>query len=216
MIVLEILFWFLIGLLALILLVLVTPVSAFLSMQDKFSVKVFVWGIPVFSSARKKSKKPISAVKQRKKEEHALKKKVKKAHKPKKENIWQRSTEKYGFADSVKGFGNLAMSVLNKAVRVLRHIHFRKLKFQLNVASSDAAQTAIHYGIVCSVVYPLFERLISISDCKAKKIDINADFNHPKSSIQFSVAVRTQPIWFLILGLSALRVYKKWERDFLE
>ncbi len=216
MIVLQILLWLFVGIIALVLLVLLAPVSVMLSLQDKFSAKVSVFGIPVFSTARKRPKKEKTEKQQQKKQVRTQKKDEKKAQKPKKKNIWQRATEQHEFADTVKGFGSLALAILKKAMRIFKHIHFRKFRFRLDYGTPDAAQTAIQYGVICSVVYPVLERLFAISDCKAKQIDINADFNHPKSMFQFSVAVRTQPIWFVIIGLSALRVYKKWERDFLE
>ncbi len=210
MIFLRILFWFLIAVLGLILVILLLPVSVFVSYDHAFICKIKLFNISVFSTEKKQKKNKETPQKK------AAQKKPSKSGKAKKENAFKHIYHELGFSDSVRAFSRLLRTILQKNAWILKRIRFRDLRLIWDVCSADAAQTAILYGVVCSTVYPVIELLFSIIDCKAKNIDISADFNHSKNKINFSLAVCLQP-WMLLIGfISGYFSYKKWRRDLHE
>lgn len=69
------------------------------------------------------------------------------------------------------------------------------LNLNIDVASDDAATTAMYYGSICAVVYPAVGLLNGIIPIKKQNICINADYSQNNTSVQFEL--------FL-----SLRVYK--------
>ncbi len=211
MIFLRILFWVLIAVLGLIFLILLLPVSVFVSYDHSLICKIKLFNISVFSTEKKQKKSKKTPQKKT-----VIKKQTSKSGKAKKENAFKQVYNELGFSDSVRAFFRLFRTILQKNAWILKRIRFRDLRLIWDVCGSDAAQTAILYGVVCSAVYPVIELLFSIIDCKAKNIDISADFNHSKNKINFSLAVCLRP-WMLLIGfISGYFSYKKWRRDLHE
>ena len=144
-------------------------------------------------------------------EEKEEKEENKESPKEKKPNFFKKVYDKLGFADSIRYFAGLLKLLLKKIGWILKKIKVRNLKFRMAVAASDAAQTAILYGEVCSVVYPVLSMLMSVIDCKVKKIDVSADFVHSSPSFSVSFAVKAKPIQLIIAVLTGLWEYKKYK-----
>ncbi len=201
MIFLWILLWILIAILLLLFLVLFLPFSVKLSYDTEFSAKIYFCKIRIFSTD--KSKKAS-----KKENKHKFKDKQKQP-KEKKKNIFLEAKDKLGFKGAVHYFGEIAKVLLDKLKWALKHIKFKDFRLNVTIASDNAANTAIRYGTVCSVAYPLLSFLFNVSDCKAKAVDISADFDEKKCKFGFSVVIRAKLIFMLVAALKILLQYKK-------
>ena len=93
----------------------------------------------------------------------------------------------------------------------LRHIKITRLCLGINVATDDAALTAIYYGAVCSAVYPILSLLDSLSNIAFKQIDIRADFESAKPDFAFSARVKLRLFFLLAAALAALAEFNKFK-----
>ena len=185
------------ALLLLIALVLLLPVSVDLSYKEDFSVKVKFLNIKVFPFKEKKQTKKAD----------------KSEGTPKKTNqfktSFQKLKEKHGFSGAVKEIFAFLKDCLKHIGGFLKTVKFRKVMLNLVVAESDAFKTAIKYGEVCSVAYPVLSALESKANIKYKKIDIKSDFNAQKGEFNFSFTCKLQIIFLII---TTFRVYKEYKK----
>ena len=93
-------------------------------------------------------------------------------------------------------------SLCAKFVKLVKHLRFRKLEFDLTVATDDAAKTAIVYGSVCSVVYSICGMLASAYDFNPKKVNVSADFSTDKMSLKVNTVIKIRVIYILKFALS--------------
>lgn len=200
MIFLWILLWFFIAVLLLLLLVLFLPFSLKLSYDKDFVAKIYFCGLRLFTTENMEKDG---------KKENKHKFKDKEKPKEKKKNIFLEAKEKLGFMGAVGYFGKIAKMLLNKLKWVLKHISFSQFRLNAVIASDDAANTAIRYGTVCCVAYPLLSYLFNISGCKAKEVNISADFDEKKCKFGFSCVVRAKLFFLAIAALKILFQYKK-------
>ena len=171
----------------LLIVLLFLPVKVIVRFDKEVSVKVKLAFLPVYqidSSKHSKSGQPPEKPETKTEE--------------KKENIFGQVFQKEGFKDGIKLLFDFAGKLLKKMKKLLRHIVFDQLIFNLSVASEDAAQTAILYGEVCSAAYPFFSLLDHFSNVKYKEINISSDFTSKKTDFSFSAMIRTR-LWFLLL-----------------
>jgi hypothetical protein len=79
-------------------------------------------------------------------------------------------------------------------------------KFSLNFAISeeDAAQTAVQYGKICAVVYPLIKILSTGKKWKNFEVHIFPDFKEEKSRIKFYTKLRLRLGRILFWGFKLL------------
>lgn len=184
-----------------LLLLLLLPVSVHLRLDEQFSLRVRYAGIPVYSYPGKPGRE-----KKKKKE----KKSAKLGEAPAaKENYFQKLRRERGWTGAVRQLCRIAGLLLRKLRWFVRRLKFRAFRFRLVVATADAAETAVDYGIVCSAVYPVLTGLFTLTDCKAKQIDISADFDHTNPQLEFSFSVGTRLLTALIAVLSGFRELKK-------
>ena len=130
------------------------------------------------------------------------------AQKNTEKSLFQKLQEKRGFKGAVKELFSFFGSVLNPLKRFLKFIKFKNIKVSLSVAGEDAAKTAIDYGIVCSIVYPVLSLFDSILNVKYKSIDIRSDFEGKKSSFNFELSIKISLIFILIFGYKIFKEYK--------
>ena len=96
--------------------------------------------------------------------------------------------------------------IISKFGNAAKHIRVRKCYLTVNVASSDPANTAVEYGLVCSVVYPAVSGFQELLKWHRKKtvISVNSDFCSEKPSIDIDLKIKLR-LWFIIkLGLGIL------------
>lgn len=183
--------------LIILLLLLLLPVTGDIEFDGEFKLILRVLGIKVYSSDKDKKKSKKKSKEPPNKEQPSQKK-----------SKFDELKEKYGFTGAVKYGAKLINLTLKRIAWFIKRLHFRKFTLLITVASDNAAKTGIEYGIVCTAVYPIITYLETNADFKAKKIDINADFDVTNPDIKFSVSIKTGIIMAVFTIVSALRQYK--------
>lgn len=184
-------------LLLLIALILLLPVSVDLNYKEDFSFKVKFLNIKVFPLKEKKQNKKTDKPQSNAKKDNQLK------------TSFQKLKEKYGFSGAIKEIFAFLKECLKHLGGFLKTVKFRKVKLNLVVAESDAFKTAIKYGEVCAVVYPVLSYLESKANIKYKKIDVKSDFNAQKGEFDFSLTAKLQIIFLIITATKLYKEYKK-------
>lgn len=185
------------GIILLIALLLILPIAARIDFKDDFFVKIKYLGITVYKITPDE-------------EEQMPNEKAKKTENPKEKQkgLFTKLTEKHGFKGAVKEILSFALDILKKTKKQLLKIKLRNIKIDLIVVGSDAAQTAIDYGAICSVVYPVLSIIEQNLNVKYKKINITAGFKQLDSQFNFSLDVKATPISLLIIAFKAVKEYK--------
>lgn len=184
-------------LLLLIALILLLPVSVYLNYKEDFSFKIKFLNIKVFPLKEKKQNEKTDKPQSNAKKDNQLK------------TSFQKLKEKYGFSGAIKEIFAFLKECLKHLGGFLKTVKFRKVKLNLVVAESDAFKTAIKYGEVCAVVYPVLSYLESKANIKYKKIDVKSDFNAQKGEFDFSLTAKLQIIFLIITATKLYKEYKK-------
>lgn len=115
----------------------------------------------------------------------------------------------------LSGVVNLFTKLIELASGVLKdlfaHIIIKSFELSIKVAGKDAADTAIKYGKVCSVVYPLTSALIRSMKYTHYGVDILPDFNeNAESKVEFFATLKTRVFHFAAIlvkhGFKALKM----------
>lgn len=185
------------GIILLIALLLILPITARIDFKDDFFVKVKYLGITVYKITPDE-------------EEQKPNEKAEKTEKPKEkqDGIFTKLSKKHGFKGAVKEILSFALDVLKQTKKQLLKIKLRNIKIDLIIVGSDAAQTAIEYGAVCSMVYPVLSIIEQSLNVKYKKINITAGFKQLDSQFNFSLDVKATPVLLLIIAFKAVKEYK--------
>lgn len=186
--------YILLGIILLLVLVMLLPVKIYARYNDDFICTLFVGfvKIPIYpSKPKKEKKKPKNSDEKSKKE--------KKEPKKKKTNL----IKEKGIAwllELIKKVANLASSVLKD---FFGHILIKKLLLSIEIAGSDAADTAVKYGQCCAVVYPAISAITRAVNCPKYGVDIMPDFDEKaKSKVEFELKAR---VFFFRLVLLVLK-----------
>jgi hypothetical protein len=183
--------------------VLFLPISAVIKWGDKLYAVFKFSGITLYKFKEKsKTEKPES-------EEAKPKPKEKKATKSKLSVFYKKTKDKYGLSQTIKLISGFLKDLFSHIKTLLKHIEFKKIVLDITVAEGDAAKTAIEYGGVCAVVYPLLAELGTIADIKYKSINISSDFNSNEGRISFEGAIKTRIFYLLIVLFKVYSEYKK-------
>ena len=186
---------------ALILILLLLPLTLDFAYDGDFCVKVKYSGITIFDNKKSEEKAKRKAKKK--------KSNTKTSKAPKKDGFLKRTYKQKGLFGTISYFSDILKIVLKKTSRIIKRLKFRRFKFDLTVATDDAASTAIRYGEVCAAVYPVAALLESMIDLKSKEINVCADFEKNKCEFKSSVLVKSAVIYWLISLISILvEIYK--------
>lgn len=96
------------------------------------------------------------------------------------------AVKKQGTLEKVRGIFNVLSTLMNASLRLIDGARVRNLNITLGITGKDAADAAITYGQVCSVVYPVLGFADSKMELKNPKVNIYCDYNAEKSVIQGS------------------------------
>ena len=179
--------------------VLFLPLKVNLAFKGDFRAKITFVGITLFTTEKGET--------EQKNTENEVEEQTEKG--TKKPDIFEFLKEKYGFFGAVKKILLLLYDMLSHIKGLLRHIKIKKAVFDINVAGSDAAQTAIQYGAICSAAYPLTALLESCRVVKFKRINIKSDFDGGEATFEFSTEVSAALIFLII---SAIKIYKEYKK----
>ncbi len=187
------------GIILLIALLLLLPITAQIKFEDDFFLKVKFLGLTVY-----KLKPEEEKAKKEKPQEKA------EGNKPqeKEQGIFQKLKAKHGFKGAIKEIFDFAGNVINAVKPQLLKIKFRKFKLDLIVVGSDAAMTALEYGAVCGIVYPVLSYIDQNLNIKLKQINVSAGFKHLESQFSVSFNAKANAVLLLIIAFKALKEYK--------
>ena len=169
--------YILLGILALLMLVLISSVTVLVHIDDDAEIKVGFWFLR-FKVFPLKDKK--------------VKKKANKSHKPKEDGYIKKLIEQNGIVGAVSELLSVVKIVLKKAGKAARHIRVRRCSFLITAASEDAATTAVRYGALCATVFPALkglQDLLKWNDRKTK-VSVVSDFNSDKPTIYLDLKVK--------------------------
>lgn len=200
---LKILGWALAGLLLFVFVLLLLPVRT----RVRFDGALQVWAglgpvsLRVFPMKKKSKSEKEKAQAAEKKAAKKAQKEAKKASKPKKEKPKQKLTLEI-ICDYIR-LGVEALGMLR------RRLVLSNLTCHLNVASKDAAGTALLYGRISAAVsalYPIFQQNLRI---KKTDITVDADFESEKLEILVDVTLAVCPLRLLVAGVILLFQFVK-------
>lgn len=197
--------YIILGVLAFIFIILLLPLTLEIAYDKEFLLKVKFFGICLYDNKSiKKDKKKIKNNKKSYKKSEEI---------PAQKDGFLKSTYKQkGFTGTVVYLSEILKLVLIKIKWLLPRIKFHKFVFELTVATSDAADTAIKYGKVCSAVYPVFAFVQSNTPLKTEQINISADFDKKISEFKTSIKLTAKALWLLIAAISVLWQFLKLQR----
>ena len=152
----------------------------------------------------------IDSEEKEKKTKKTSKKKKKKDASQKKESTNKQKNITY----TIKYYGNMIQLALKQLRWLISFIKIRKFVFDLTVATDNAASTAIEYGEMCAVVYPIISFVQTNTNFKLKTDDINIrpDFDNSDSKLKASVLVKAKLIICLIAIARLFWDYTKKQR----
>lgn len=100
--------------------------------------------------------------------------------------------------------------------RLFKKIRVRDLYIDYAVGTDDAAKTAIKYGTVCAVVYPVIEWLTTYFSVQAREVKIEADFSRENDDIFVYFVLKLRlgtalacAIWFAVRFLKTYLKYNQ-------
>lgn len=113
------------------------------------------------------------------------------------------------FANKVSFVTEIIKEIVKKIVFLLKYINIKHMKADITVATENAAFTAIEYGTVCAVVYPLISFISNYKKLNAEDILINCDYSSEKSVFNIEAEVHIRVIYAFIVLVNAYFVVKK-------
>ncbi len=186
------------GLVLLIALLLSLPITAQIEFKEEFFVKIKYLGITVYK-IKPDGKQTKTAEKEEKPQTKALEKE---------DGTFTKLRKKHGFKGAVKEILSLILDILKATKKHFLRVKIRKVKLDLIVVGSDAAQTAVEYGAICGFVYPILSLMEQNLNIKYKNINIEAGFKHTDSQFGISADIKANSVLLLIIAVKVLKEYK--------
>lgn len=213
--------WILLGLIALIWLLLATPLRIFLSYYDgklHFRLKYGLLSLldsdkPPKKKAPKKTAKPTT-----------------KKPKKKSSGSMQKLLDFLGLSE-IGSIANIKKTIRSYGVvRLIRNVHaalrrifarifglvkkgvFQQFDLRITVGDSDAADAALQYGEICAVTYPLLTFLKNHIKFKNPNLEIRCNYALEYTEIFFKGQLNYRPWHFVCFGASLVADYLKSKR----
>ncbi len=120
----------------------------------------------------------------------ALKKIVGVSHLESKEQL-KSTVEDSGFSLTLTNTVTTLKLLLDRIFWLLPRARVKKLRIVSISAGDDAADTALRYGAVCAVLYPLISYLQSLTRVRKKAVDtcITCDFDATESTLELDIEI---------------------------
>ncbi len=112
---------------------------------------------------------------------------------------FKQNVRENGLLATVQSLAGLLKLFVNRAVWLLRHCLVERFHLKIVCAGDDAAETAMEYGAVCAVVYPLVGLLQNAARFEEKGLDIAVlcDYDSKDTVLQFDTTVRVRVVYLL-------------------
>ena len=185
--------------LLLVVLLSVLPLSLSFKLDGDFTFKIRYAGITVYKT---KPEDGQSVVQDGEKSEPS---------KSQEKNFFKKLTDKKGFTGAVKEVFGLLSAVFSRIGKMLRHLKIKRFVLDILVASDEAAYTAISYGAVCSMVYPVLTLLSTAAGVKLKNVSITADFNLTNPDFKLSADISIPLIFLLVSAFGIFKEYNNFK-----
>lgn len=156
----------------------------------------------VHSMSKKKSEKLRERLEKKKEKKRQAKLEKKRAKEEKKKNA-----KKKTISEILTGVTEIVELVKLIAGKFFGHLKIKVVRFNIKVASDDAATTAIAYGAINSVIatlYPFIESSKNIKTPNKKNFNIYTDFlsETPEADVKILLSIR---VWQIVdLGIAAV------------
>ena len=194
------------GLLALIVLLLSSPVAMhFVLEEQKMRLVLRVWGIPTTLLPPPEKKADDGN------EKSPNGKKGKKQDNPSWFSELQSSIQEDGVGSVIQLIKDVIQVGKSSFGKILRAVTVKHLVLQMRISGADAAASAQNYGKVCAVFYPLFGAMSGLVDIRNQDVDLRADFLEEGTAIYANIIARIS-LWRLVgaaftMEISLLRLY---------
>ncbi len=186
---------------AFLILLLFLPIGLTFQYKNDIFLKVTYAGITVYNSSKPKKEK-----KKKEKAEQAESNDTAPAEKQ--ENFFFKEIKKRGIKGFSEYYGKALLDVLNSVIPFVKKVKFTVFLIDLKVATTEPADTAIQYGLVCSAAYPVLSLLNEYATFKMKAVNISADFNRNSYAFSADIRVKTLLLYAVII---AIKLYKKYK-----
>lgn len=121
--------------------------------------------------------------------------------------------DKNGLVATIRELAGIVKVILIKSKKAVKHIRVRSFACVITVASNDPCKTALEYGEVSSIVFPLLRGLqeLMIWNTRKTKMLVQSDFNSvkPKIEVDFKVKLKLIHIISAVLGVLLTLLKKK-------
>lgn len=194
--------YILLGIVLLFAIILAIPIKVCVRYKKAFFCRLHIGFVKIIlyptMPKKKKSKK-------KKKIEQPTKKEPKKEEK--KDNNFLKELGLSGVVNLFTKLAELAAGVLKD---LFAHIIIKSFSLSIKVAGKDAADAALNYGRVCSVVYPLTSAVIRSMKYSHYGVDILPDFTEgEETKVEFFAIFKTRVIYLVMIvlkyGFTALK-----------
>lgn len=176
--------YIILGILLLLFLITLIRVQVFAYYSEEFllTVKILFFKIKILPAKEKpEKKKPEKKPKKEKKqkpEEEAKKEKPEE----KKQSYLGKLKEKKGLSGLISLFTSIARIAGGALKGLFSHIVIKKMDVGIAIAGSDASDTALKYGKLCSAVYPAVNIISAATVCKDYNVGIEPVFDPEKGT----------------------------------
>ena len=164
------------------------PVSLKVLFNESFSLKVKYL---VFSYKYPSSAKPKQKAEKSEEKSEPLKRMIK----------------KQGILQTLQTVAEIGKIFAKQLKELLQRSVIKKFNLKIKICGEDPATTAIEYGAVCSLVYPLVGFMSAAVDFEKENVGIECDFNGDESTVDFEAVLKTKLIFVLIFAVSFLVKY---------
>ncbi len=180
------------GIILFLLFLLVMPLSVSATYENSAVVyiKYLFIKIRVYPKKEKKNKKEEAKAKESQKEISPPEKKQK-------------------LSDTIGQVKDLISTAAKSLKKLLKHIEIKRLNLNIQVGAQDAARTAIEYGAVSAVLYPLCNLLFCCFKVNEKKfhVDLKASFDLEKTHFSFDTEIGARLIFLIAIAIYAVCKY---------
>lgn len=136
---------------------------------------------------------PLSSKKEQKEDKNAPQK-----------NVFGDYYKKHGFSKTVSQVFGIIKTVAERLWWLIKKLKIKGFTLDITVATENAAHTAIEYGAVCSAVYPAVAFVGSVAQMDIKRMNVSADFEGAKSSLETSGVLKCRLIWAFVAAVGLI------------
>ena len=186
------------GILLLIFLILLIRVQVFMEYSDtvRLSIKVLFVRIRLIDPDKEKKPKKEKPKKKKKKKKPEKKEAKEDKKKEKKPNMLSKLKDKKGVTGLIDLFTQLAKIAGGTLKNLFSHIVIHRLDVGLAIKGSDASDTALTYGRLCSVIYPSVNIITAATKTKDYHVTVEPVFDDSRETeVYADIHAHLRVIW---------------------